>query len=55
MIPNGYKFKGIRIDSGDLIYLSKAARQMMDEAGYHLILYEYLGHRIYILSYNQDL
>ncbi len=34
LIPNGYKFKGIRIDSGDLIYLSKAARQMMDEAGF---------------------
>lgn len=32
--PNGYKFKGIRIDSGDLIYLSKAARQLLDEAGF---------------------
>lgn len=32
--PNGYKLKGIRIDSGDLIYLSKAARQMLDDAGY---------------------
>ena len=32
--PNGYKFKGIRIDSGDLAYLSKAARDMLDEAGY---------------------
>lgn len=35
LIPNGYKFKGIRIDSGDLIYLSKAARQMLDDAGFH--------------------
>ncbi len=34
LIPNGYKFKGIRIDSGDLVYLSRAARQMMDEAGF---------------------
>jgi len=32
--PNGYKFKGIRIDSGDLAYLSKKARQMLDEAGF---------------------
>ncbi len=33
--PNGYKFKGIRIDSGDLAYLSKEARKMLDEAGYN--------------------
>lgn len=32
--PNGYQLKGIRIDSGDLIYLSQAARNMLDEAGY---------------------
>ena len=32
--PNGYKFKGIRIDSGDLAYLSSEARKMLDEAGY---------------------
>ena len=32
--PNGFKFKGIRIDSGDLAYLSKEARKMLDEAGY---------------------
>lgn len=32
--PNGYKFKGIRIDSGDLAYLSVEARKMLDEAGY---------------------
>lgn len=32
--PNGYKFKGIRIDSGDLAYLSKEARKMLDEADY---------------------
>ena len=32
--PNGYPFKGIRIDSGDLAYLSKEARKMLDEAGY---------------------
>ena len=32
--PNGLRFKGIRIDSGDLAYLSKEARKMLDEAGY---------------------
>lgn len=31
--PNGYRLKGIRIDSGDLAYLSKQARKMLDEAG----------------------
>lgn len=30
----GYKPKGIRLDSGDLAYLSKKARKMMDEAGF---------------------
>ena len=34
LTPNGYKFKGIRIDSGDLAYLSKEARKMLDEAGF---------------------
>ncbi len=34
LIPNGYEFKGIRIDSGDLAYLSKEARKMLDEAGF---------------------
>ena len=34
LIPNGYKFKGIRIDSGDLAYLSKEARRMLDEFGF---------------------
>ncbi len=31
--PNGLRLKGIRIDSGDLSYLSKEARKMLDEAG----------------------
>ena len=31
--PNGYYLKGIRIDSGDLTYLTKQARKMLDEAG----------------------
>ncbi len=30
----GHKPKGIRLDSGDLAYLSKKARAMMDEAGF---------------------
>lgn len=34
LTPNGYKLKGIRIDSGDLAYLSKEARKMLDAAGY---------------------
>ena len=34
LIPNGYEFKGIRIDSGDLAYLSNKAREMLDEAGF---------------------
>lgn len=28
-------FKGIRLDSGDMAYLSKRAREMLDEAGFH--------------------
>ena len=31
--PNGYKLKGIRIDSGDLAYLSIEAKKMLVEAG----------------------
>lgn len=34
LTPNGIPFKGIRIDSGDLAYLSKEARKMLDAAGY---------------------
>ncbi len=30
---SGHRLAGIRLDSGDLAYLSKHARQMMDEAG----------------------
>lgn len=33
LIPNGYRLKGIRLDSGDLTYLSKKARKMLDDAG----------------------
>ncbi len=33
LVPNGLKFKGIRIDSGDLAYLSKEAKKMFVEAG----------------------
>lgn len=35
LIPNGYKFKGIRIDSGDLAYLSKEARKLLDKEGFY--------------------
>jgi len=35
VVPKGYRPKGIRIDSGDIAYLSKEARKMLDEAGFH--------------------
>lgn len=34
VVPRGYRPKGIRIDSGDIAYLSKEARKMLDEAGF---------------------
>lgn len=34
LAPLGVRPKGIRIDSGDIAYLSKRARRMLDEAGY---------------------
>lgn len=34
IVPRGYRPKGIRIDSGDLAYLSKECRRILDEAGY---------------------
>ncbi|PWM74228.1 MAG: nicotinate phosphoribosyltransferase [Bacillota bacterium] len=34
VVKLGYKPKGIRLDSGDLAYLSKKARKMLDAAGY---------------------
>lgn len=33
VIPRGFRPGGIRIDSGDITYLSNKARQMLDEAG----------------------
>ena len=32
--PQGYRPLGIRIDSGDITYLSKKVRKMLDDAGY---------------------
>ena len=32
LIPNGYRLKGIRIDSGDLAYLSKESKKMLIDA-----------------------
>ncbi len=34
-IPGGSGVRVIRIDSGDIAYLSKEARKMLDEAGFH--------------------
>ena len=34
IIPRGFRPKGIRIDSGDMAYLSKEARRMLDSAGF---------------------
>lgn len=34
LVPAGHRPKGIRIDSGDIAYLSKKARVMLDEVGY---------------------
>lgn len=34
LVPNGYRPKAVRIDSGDLSYLSKKIRTILDEAGF---------------------
>lgn len=34
LVPKGYRPAGIRIDSGDITYLSRKARKMLDEAGF---------------------
>ena len=34
IVPRGFRPSGIRIDSGDLAYLSKEARKMLDHAGF---------------------
>ena len=34
VVPRGFRPKGIRIDSGDISYLSKEARKMLDAAGF---------------------
>ena len=34
LTPMGIRPKGVRIDSGDIAYLSKKVRKMLDEAGY---------------------
>jgi nicotinate phosphoribosyltransferase len=34
LVPKGFRPKGIRIDSGDITYLSREARRMLDAAGF---------------------
>lgn len=34
VVPAGYRPKGVRIDSGDIAYLSKRVRAILDEAGF---------------------
>ena len=34
VLPRGFRPKGIRIDSGDIAYLSREARRMLDAAGF---------------------
>lgn len=34
VLPRGYRPAGIRIDSGDITYLTKKARKMLDDAGF---------------------
>ena len=34
LVPNGFRPAGIRIDSGDITYLARKARKMLDEAGF---------------------
>lgn len=34
VVPKGFRPKGVRIDSGDITYLSKKVRKILDDAGY---------------------
>ncbi len=34
IVPKGFRPKGVRIDSGDITYLSKKVRKILDDAGY---------------------
>ena len=34
LVPKGYRPKGVRVDSGDITYLTKKMREMLDDAGF---------------------
>ena len=50
----GYRAKGIRLDSGDLAYLSREARKMFHVAGEHFLGFEYLFTIVASNDINED-
>ena len=62
VLPTGNRPKGIRIDSGDISYLSKKARKMLDDAGFQDVkimasnsLDEYIIRELYLQDAKVDM